>query len=69
LKNKANSKSVRYLYTSFLILLERKIKIRENTKIILEILIAIILSITGSVMANTVLSADSVSYKTSNGGK
>jgi hypothetical protein len=46
---------------------EGKIEMKENTKIILGVVIAVILSITGSVLANTVLSADSVSYKTENG--
>jgi hypothetical protein len=49
------------------VLLERKIEMKENTKIIIGVIIGIVISSTISITATTMIQADKVSYKTSNG--
>jgi hypothetical protein len=48
-------------------LMERKIEMKENAKLILVAIIAIVVSSTISITATTMIQADKVSYKTSNG--
>jgi hypothetical protein len=49
------------------VLLERKIEMKENTKIIIGVIIGIVISSTISITATTMIQANKVSYKTSNG--